>query len=387
MTYDAIGTQGGVPSGTLLQNETVSKSNQKFNVHTYIRYVDDSFDGTAGGSPVDTVPVDYKEAKVEVTWVGVQAGHGVKVFSKFVPDGAETNLGGGTFRLNVLDGSGAGLSGTAVHIVNNNVTPHIDISTYADSYGSVLLTGMPAGDRNYQISVAKDGYEPITTSPPYPTTSYDPVDVNASVIASSLNTKGIIIDHLSGLNIHSRDFHDQVIPNAHFNLKGGRIIGNDHVTKAGITNYNQNLVTDAGGDNNVTNISPGKYNIVLNEPGYTLAGANINFPLSLIPGQSLDVTLLLAGNSTNSVIVTIKDSITKQPIAGANVRLYNATGTDITMMTGQMGQVYFPPNTDPPTTLSSGNYNLSVTGGNHQNYSGTVMINQLTQKSIEIAPL
>ena len=88
-------------------------------MHTFIRYVDDPEDGL-GAADENHVTTDYKEVKVEVTWPGVATGHGVKVVSKFVPNGAESDVGGGTFRLNVLDGSGAGLPGVAVHIVNNS---------------------------------------------------------------------------------------------------------------------------------------------------------------------------------------------------------------------------------------------------------------------------
>jgi hypothetical protein len=383
LPYASIGTQGGVPSGSLPQNETIWKSNQKFNVHTFVRYVDDPEDGL-GQADENHVTTDYKEVKVEVTWQGISTGHGVAVVSKFVPNGAESDVGGGTFRLNVLDGSGAGLSGVAVHIVNNLVNPAVDISTYTDSYGTILMSGMPAGDRNYTISVSKDGYESVTTSPPYPATAYDPTDVHASVFEDDLNTKAIIIDKLSSLHIFARDIldYDHLFPNTHFNLKGGRVIGLEYGTINEIRNYDQDLVTGAGGDISINDISAGKYNITLDESGYTVVGTDPIMPVPLGPDQNTDVNLILAPTVVNSLFVSVKNSQSKVAIPNATVRLSNAFGVDITLITGEKGQVYFPPNTDPLTTLAGGNYILEVSASGYESFSQTISINQLVQKEV-----
>lgn len=388
MNYDDIGTQGGVPSGSLPQNKTVWKSNQKFNVHTFIRYNNDPFDDEEEGTPEDEVPADYKEVKVEVTWTGIERGRGVKAVSKFVPDGAETNVGGGTFRLNVLDGSGAGISTVGVDIVNNDSNPPVDINTYTDTYGSVLLTGMPPGDRNFQITVSKDDndYESVTTLPPYPDTSFEPTDVHASVIEGQLNTKAIIIDRLSDLHIFSRNIYDEAFLDADFNLSGGRVIGKEIESGNDVTNYNESHSTGATGDTNVADIPPGKYNITLNESGYTLIGSDVTFPLALEPNQSRDVNLIIASNTENSLIVTVKDSETELAVSGTSVRVFNGVDFDSMLVTGQMGQVYFPPNTDPPTILNPGDYSIEVTASGYETYSVSVAVNQLTQEQVNLVP-
>ncbi len=389
MNYDDIGTQGGIPNGILPQNETVWKSNQKFNVHTYIDYFDDplAIDGTEGGDPDDPVPTDYKRVKVEVTWPGVKAGHGVTLTSKFVPNGAESDVGGGTFRLNVLDGSGSGIAGAEVDIVNNNTNPQISINTRTDSYGSVLLTGMPAGDRNYELSVSKDDYESISSLPPYPNTPYDPTDTHASVIEGQLNTKAIIIDRLADLHIFSKNIYDEAFPGADFNLSGGRIVGKTVPDGEDVTGYNENHSTGAAGDVNINDISPGKYTITLNEPGYTLIGSDVTFPLALEPNQSRDINLIIASNTEDSLIITVKNSQNTLAVSGASVRVSNGLDFDKTLVTGAMGQVYFPPNTDPPTVLNPGDYNIEVSADSYENYAGTATVNQLTQKQVDLVPI
>ena len=388
MLYEDIGTIDGVPPGPIPQNETVWKSNQKFNVHTYIRYGLDPFDDAENGTPEDEVPTDYKEVKIRVSWAGINADQGVKIVSKFVPNGTETDVGGGTFRLNVLDGSGAGISGTGADIENNETDPLININTQTDTYGSVLLGGMPAGDRNYQITVSKDGYESVTTLPPYPETPlFEPTDVHASVIENQLNTKAIIIDKLANLHVFSKNIQDEAFPDADFNLTGGRVIGKTVPDGNDVTNYNENHSTGATGDVNIASIPPGKYNISLNEPGYTLIGSDVTFPLALEPDQSRDVNLIIASNTENSLVVTVKDSETALAVSGASIRVFNGVDFNSTLITGQMGQVYFPPNTDPPTVLNPGDYSIEAAANGYENYSGSVTVNQLTQKQVNLVPV
>ncbi len=382
MPYADIGTVSGAPPGILPQNETVWKNNQRFYVHTFIRYNDDPDDGLL---ELDENHIwdDYKEAKVEVTWPGVSAGNGVAVYSRFVPDGVETDVGGGTLRFNAMDGSGAVIAGAAVRIANG---ADIDISTFTDANGSVLLSGLPGGDRNYEISVSKDGYESVVTLPPYPISSYDPTDVHASVIEGSLNTKAIIIDKLGDIHFFSKDVDDQAIPNVDFALAGGRVIGTDPNSGNEITNYNENHSTGASGDINVTDIPPGKYNVTLNEPGYTLIGSDHNFPLALTPDESMTVNLIIADNTKNSLVVTVNDAVSKLAVANATVRLTNGVDFDHTLITGQMGQVYFPPTTDPPTTMTAGDYTLEISADGYDAYSGNINVNQLTQTTVELNP-
>lgn len=389
LPYDSVGTQGGSPAGSLLQTENVTRSNQKFTVKIAVDYVDDPFDGTAGGNPPDPVYPDYKTARVEVDWPGVQAGKGVTLVSKFVPDGVETNVGGGTMQLNLIDSTGAGVSGVDVHLVNNSTNPTINTTVQSDSTGSVLKVGMPAGDRTYEITASKDGYEAVSTYPPYPTTpDFEPTDVHGSAIEGQLTSKTIIIDKLGNFSFSSRDINDQPVPNVNFNLSGGRELGETAADPPQIVyGYNQNLETDGQGNISVDSASPGKYTLTLNEPGYTLIGTETPLmPFVLAPGASQNITLIVVPTSVNSLVAKILNANTNERINGASVHLSDGAGFDQTLTTGEAGQVYFPPNLDPPVALAAGQYNLEVTADGFQGYSGTVNINQLTTQEIKLAP-
>lgn len=388
MNYADIGTQGGIPSGVLPQNETVWKSNQKFNVRTTIVYVDDPLDGL---NPDDSngVSRDYRKVRVEVTWAGVQLGRGVILVSNFVPNGVENEAGGGTLRFNVIDSTGVGISGVDTHIVNNSTDPHVDMPTQTDSTGSVLMAGMPAGDQTYEFSVSESDYESAATFPPYPTTNYEPVDVHGSVIEGELNSKAIVIDKLGSISFVSKNMNDQIVPDVNFSLEGGRILGHmiDDPTQE-VFVYNQNLETDSQGILSLGDtMSPGDYTLTVAEPGYTLIGTEAPLmPFSLAPDQDLNLTLIVADNSIDSLVVKVFNNDTNERINGASVRLYNGTDFNQTLTTGEAGQVFFPPVIDPPVTLTAGQYNLEVSASGFQSYSGTVGISQLTQKEIKLIP-
>src|SRR5690606_13925038 len=77
LPYDEIGTQGGIPSGSLLQNESIQQNGLNFNVKTDIIYIDDPFDDT---SPDDLLPTDYKRVRVDVSWGGITPSRNPIVF-------------------------------------------------------------------------------------------------------------------------------------------------------------------------------------------------------------------------------------------------------------------------------------------------------------------
>jgi hypothetical protein len=388
MPYVDVGTVGGVPDGILLQEETVWKSNQKFNVRITAIYVDDALDGVAGGDPDDEISKDYKEARVEVTWAGIDWGRGVVLVSRFVPNGVESESGGGTFVLNVIDSTGQGIPGFETHIVNTETDPEVNMTTETDSTGSILLAGMPEGDRNYEISVSKDSYESVSTVPPYPDTAYDPTDTHGSVEEGGLSSKTIISDQTGTITITSEDLNSNLIPNMNFHLEGGRIIGTTRdVPSQTVFNYDQDTATDGSGSLILENMSPGNYTVDFSEAGYTLIGTEA--PLlhfSLAPGQNLGVTLLVVNNSVNSLIASVVNPITLEPVSGANVRVYNGTDFDQTLTTGDSGRVYFPPNLEEPVTMDSTPYNIEVTADGYASYSDTVDVSQLTQTTIELNP-
>jgi len=169
LKYDNIGTVGGTISGNIPQEQTVIENTRSYNVRTQVSYVDDPYDGLAYA---DTVWFeDYKKVIVTVSWSGVKTSEEVKLISRFVPPGKEVaHAGDGILSVNIFSdqSGGAGVAGSKVQIVN----PDTGINTYEETNASGNVTFMGSTVANsiqkYQITVTKDGYETVTTFPPYP---------------------------------------------------------------------------------------------------------------------------------------------------------------------------------------------------------------------------
>jgi len=89
LSYSALGTVGGTPSGTLVASSTVLVNGVGYGLGTDIRYYDDSADGTATGD-TDGITADYKKASVTVTYLANGREGQVTLVSTFAPEGAET---------------------------------------------------------------------------------------------------------------------------------------------------------------------------------------------------------------------------------------------------------------------------------------------------------
>ncbi len=363
LAYDNIGTQGGIPAGNIAQNEDVTVDGKVYHINTYIHYIDDPFDGTINDS--DGIPTDYKEARVTVKWGNDNNSHQqVFLVSTFVPSGVESSNGGGTLRINIMNSEAQGVSGANIHLVNNSTG--VDLNTTTDSSGSVLLPGTPAGS-DYQITVSKSGYETVTTLAPSPASPYNPVvDEHATVIEGSLNVKSIIEDLTSNVKIITKDALGNILANIDFNLTGGRALGTKVSDGKTGYNFNQDLTTDTDGENEIEDLSPGKYTFTLGttastnyelvklEPG----DDNDYTKFSLEDGVDTEIEAILADKKITSLFLRVLDE-DSNPLEGATVHLYNATNTyDATATSDKYGQVYFPENSTE--LLSGGDYNLDI---------------------------
>ncbi len=196
LSYDAVGTVAGIPAGAIPQMGTTTKNNLTFSVRTLIAYVDSPADGVGAGD-ANLITTDYKQAKITVAW-GPSATESVSLQTNIIPRSIETNVGGGTLRVNVFDATVNPLPGASVRLVNNYLVPNIDITRSTDATGAVLFGGAPAGSE-YEIYVSGTGYTGdqtyrATTSLPFP--SVLPV----SVVAADISTMNFFIDRTSRID-------------------------------------------------------------------------------------------------------------------------------------------------------------------------------------------
>lgn len=200
LSYGAIGTDGGIPAGAIAQSTTTTDGGLPFTVRTYIEYADDPKDGT-GAADVNHITTDYKHIKVTVSYTVSGVTRSVTLVSNAAPPGLETTTGGGTLSANIVNAVGTAVAGASVHIVNASTSPDIDLTTFSDSFGQVVLPGAPTSTQ-YQIAVTKTGYSSAQTYQRTGTNA-NPSPGYLTVVGGSTTSSTFAIDQLATLIVRT----------------------------------------------------------------------------------------------------------------------------------------------------------------------------------------
>ena len=200
LSYDSIGTVGGIPAGAIAQTETILLNDVSYTRRTFVSYEDDPNDGT-GGADSNGVVVDYKAAKSSVSWNARDGTHTITLVSRISPPGVETAVPGGTLSFNVNDAALVPVSSAQVRIVNAGTLPAIDMTTFTDSLGLASVLGVPPGS-GYEITVSKSGY---STAQTYSTTATNtnPLPAHLGVALNQTTPATFAIDILSTKTIET----------------------------------------------------------------------------------------------------------------------------------------------------------------------------------------
>ena len=198
LSYDALGTLGGIPAGLIPQMATTTVDGMSYGVRTFIENYDDPVD-SLGVSGTDGNTTDYKIGKVTVTYSIGGLSKSVSLISNFAPPGIETNLGGGTLAIHVVNTVGADVSDASVQIVNTSLSPTVDFTTFTNTSGLAVIGGA-ATSSSYQVYVSKPGYSSAQT---YARTSQNvnPTPGFLTVVTSQTTTATFAIDLLASLTL------------------------------------------------------------------------------------------------------------------------------------------------------------------------------------------
>lgn len=393
LKYEDVGTISGIPSGTLQENEDVSVSGHQYRVNTFVQYADDSFDGLAETN-TDTAPNDYKRAKITVSWKGFGGStRDVSIVSRFVPPGLEVGSGGGVLSVNIINSAGEGIPQAQVHIVNDALSPRVDINQKTDDGGNLMFVGAQQSIYNYVITVSKGNYETVSTIGSG-SVAYSPIDVHASVVNGLLNVKSIVIDLVASLKIRAVDYAGAAIPDLAFHLEGGRILGTNNSIVPAETVYilDADETTDNNGEFIINKQSPGQFSLtnIGAVANYTLIGvdpiasfeaASLKYKFSLLPGEDKTVEIKFAKNEEPGLLVKVMNNAGDVLIGGAEVKLTSVGGYEKTVSTSFDGVAFFPSDSDP---LINGEYSLEVVAPGFETRSETVEINNLTNQEIKL---
>lgn len=385
LAFDDIAHTTGDPAGNLNQNEDVVRGGGNFHVLTQIRNVDDPYDGILGGNPNDPNYIDYKFVKITVTWNNGQ--HSISLSSRFVPPGIEQPATGkGVLVVNVISDKDGGslVQGSTIRIQNSNTG--FDETHSTDEFGRLMLVGISEGTKNYRITVTKNGYETVSTLPPYPDTSYAPVHEHASVIESAVNTIDIYQNMMSDLVVRTKDYLGASLPNMDFHLKGGKKIGNVYGSDPAepIYGIDNDYATDGSGEKDFDEVNPGTYEFSLQEPNYKIIGISPVAPFTISPGATANVDVKVSPDNVTALLVKVSKDEAGNPLSGASVHLTSLSGYDAEITTESDGMAFFPK--DNSVVFDSGTYDLSISASGYQNYSGQVTVNSgsLKEESVQL---
>ncbi len=372
-------------------SEIVSRGGYDFNLITSIEYHDDEYDNDGG----DDSPNDYKKVNVSVSWGGGASNQTVLLSSIVAPFGEEVEIGGGILNISAIDIDGSPVSGVDVHVVNSLLS--YDRHFLTNLNGAVSIIGAVQSNQKYVITLSKSNYEvDVVTLPPYPTTSYYPTNVHASVVDGSTTNSVFSFSRTSGFKIKFINPVDETaVPDVNFAMEGGRVIGTNADTSL-VHNYVENsLVSNSSGEESIADVSPGQYTLTVNEPGYvfwkTDAGSGNNSNEILISqgesGETKSVWLL--GESVDSYFVKVNDAVTGSPLEDVSVEISSTPlSFSDSLATDEYGYAFSPAKSDPLKIFVSGAvYDLEISKTGYQTVTKTVTIDGLTPETVELNPL
>ena len=205
MPYIDVGISGGYPVGKLQAVKTVSFGGNSFSINTYVRNVDDPFDGTQGGTPNDTAPADYKIVEYQITCTTCGQFVPISMTTTVSAKGLESTSTNGSLFIYVSDASGNPVPGASVHVVNTKLNPTITIDDVTNNSGVLQLVDIPPSVNGYQITVTKAGYSTDKTYDLNMPGNPNPLKPHATVATQQVTSVSFFIDKVGTINVTATD--------------------------------------------------------------------------------------------------------------------------------------------------------------------------------------
>src|SRR3989344_5811826 len=378
LSFNNIGTSGGIPSGTLTADQTVTRNGIHYTVNTDVIYVDDAFDGVA---PINPISADYKRGRVTVYWKSSSGATSSPVIAvtDVAPKGVEGQTGG-TLRVTASDALGQVLQGADVHIVNTDVTPNIDTIQQTNTSGQVILPGAPACNACYQISATKVGY---STDRTYGDDEvFQPTKAHLSVLLGQVSDVALFIDYTASLTTTVfRANSTSTISNIPIILKGYQSIGNDS-SGVPVLRFATTTTADEQGIVQFSALAWDTYMFSVSgtSTGYAIANEILPQPIVLDPAEVATTSLFMATNTPHSLLFSVQEP-GGSPMVGAAVHLNNTTlGYDSTLVSApSSGQAFFP-------NLLETTYDADVTATGYDQLTAQISVLGATRSTLSPNP-
>jgi len=381
LSYQDIGSQGGIPAGQIPQTREEEVNNRLYAIATEIIYVDDPFDGL---SPEDESAADYKKARVEVSWSEHNLNKSVVLMANFSPPNLESEVGGGTLSLYANDSqSGQAVANAQAEIINDQVEPAVYLITATDDNGWLSRPGLPPSDA-YEIHVSQTGYDEHRTYSASATFDPEPEYSHGQLVEGDKTIRYFLIAKVSVINVKTVDDQNEPLSFIPFTLKGGRAIGLNPADDSVVYSYERDeLITDDNGQKQLNQMSPGEYYFEVTSSAYAVLTPNLERPLIVEADSQQSIVLTLAPMDEPRLRLLVKDASTDKGLFKANARLYNQN-YDKVCQTNEDGIAVFP---FDEADLANGDYNLSVSKAGYQDYQTSQTIDYFTERTVELTPL
>jgi hypothetical protein len=237
---------------------------------------------------------------------------------------------GGALSIKVFDAVGQPISGAQINIVNNDIIPNINLTRLSDSNGHWDEVGLPPSANNYHITVSKVGY---STDQTYPSTTGNPnpVKPNATIVNGAVTQVSFSIDKLSSLVFSTLNRTCQPLVGVGLDVLGSKLIGTPNVLK-----FNNSYTSGGGGHIQLLNIEWDNYTPILKAgQGYMIYGSYPIQQAVILPDTSQNFSLIIGPETSDSLLVVVRDASSGNPIEGASVNIQGSSpATDITQVTG-----------------------------------------------------
>lgn len=331
LPYSSVGTNGGIPSGSLPQTQTLVRDGISFSVETTIRNIDQEYDGTLGGSPNDTSPSDNKFVDIEVSCTACKYTTSLSFSTIVAPKNLELASNNGALFVQVFDANGLPVADADVTVVNSSVAPAVNLSDETDVDGMLRVIDVPPSS-SYGVTVSKSGYSTSRTYTSAEISGSTPITPQAFVASQTITQISLAIDRLSTLSVDSVTSTCTPVSGFDFSLTGTKKIG----TNPDYIKYDENHTTSGSGLLTLSTLEWDTYNISPIDTSYDLVGSNPLLQFDLSPNSSQSIQFIVAPRAPKTLMVTVKDSSTGLPISGAEVELNEQSGPlESTKNTGQ----------------------------------------------------
>lgn len=364
--YDSVGISGGSPPGVLQHVQTIVRNGARITLTTTVRNIDDPYDGTIGGTTNDTSPADYKLVQVEALCTSCKQGSPVTVSALVAPKNLEGSSNNGALFIHVFDANGVSVPGASVHVENTLINPTVVLDDVTDNQGMLKLIDIPTSTLGYRITVSKNGYSTDYTTSSSAVNPH-PSKPPANVVSQAITDLSFAIDRTAALSLATINAACAPVTAIPLTLWGDKIIGSTPV----VSKYRQRLTTDTAGLLTLSGLEWDTYHVSNSSTAYDLAGTIPLLPLTILPGSSNQLSVILRPHTAHSLLVRVPDAGTGLPLSGATVSL-SATGYAQSALTnlgyvrqtdwsGGYGQSYFSDETKYAST--DGNLETATPAG------------------------